>query len=110
MCGMKTNVSQLPEWWVAVPETEKAVLRNVINSIRALKKCSSPQIASAAQKWDATISCFIRTRLINQKVRRYRTFLSVVRLNIVNRPFLISDKRCGRSCGSKAFADTNCTN
>ncbi len=58
-----------PDWWVAVPESEKIVLRNAIGAIRLQKKSRSPQIASAAQKWDATISCFIRARLMNRKVR-----------------------------------------
>jgi hypothetical protein len=72
MCGMKTNNRQSPEWWVTLPETEKTVLRTFMHSIRAMEECTSPQIASAARKWDATLSCFIKTRLINRKVRLSR--------------------------------------
>lgn len=65
---------------MALPETEKIVLRNAILAIRLLTKSSSPQIVRAAHKWDATISCFIRKRLINGRRSRRSDDAAVGRL------------------------------
>lgn len=101
---MKTNVSQNPEWWTALPETEKIVLRNAILAVRLLTKSGSPQIARAAHKWDATISCFIRTRLINGRRSRRSDDAAVGRLLRGGNSRALVDSSAPASSAVPAFA------
>lgn len=55
----------VPAWWLAVPQSEKAVIRDVVASIRGLKRSKSPQISQAARKWERGIVCFIRFQLMS---------------------------------------------
>lgn len=57
----------VPAWWLEVPDAEKAVIRDVLTSIRGLKGSRSPQVGQAARKWERSIACFIRFRLIGEK-------------------------------------------
>ena len=68
----KTNngASQIPAWWLEVPAAEKAVIRDVINSIRGLKSSRSGPVAMAARKWERSLACFIKFRLMHLPVRR----------------------------------------
>jgi hypothetical protein len=60
---------EVPAWWLAVPQSEKAVIRDVVASIRGLKRSKSPQISQAARKWERGIVCFIRFRLMGERPR-----------------------------------------
>ena len=69
--GKSNNgVSQIPAWWLAVPAAEKAVIRDVISSIRGLKNSRSGPVARAARKWERSLACFIKFRLMHLPVRR----------------------------------------
>ena len=63
--GKSNNgASQIPAWWLEVPAAEKAVIRDVISSIRGLKNSRSGPVAMAARKWERSIGCFIKFRLM----------------------------------------------
>lgn len=66
----------VPAWWLAVPQSEKAVIRDVVMSIRGLKRSKSPQISEAARKWERGIVCFIRFRLMSETPRVRRRTIS----------------------------------
>ncbi len=55
----------IPSWWLAVPQSEKDVIRDVVTAVRGLKRSKSPQVALAARKWERGIVCFIRFRLMS---------------------------------------------
>ena len=61
---LNNGASQIPAWSLAVPAAEKAVIRDVISSIRGLKSSRSGPVAMAARKWERSIACFIKIRLI----------------------------------------------
>ena len=68
--GKSNNgASQIPAWWLEVPAAEKAVIRDVINSIRGLKNSRSGPVAMAARKWERSLACFIKFRLMHLPVR-----------------------------------------
>jgi len=46
----------VPDWWVAVPAEEKAVIRDVLNAIRGLKHSRSAPVSLAARKWERSIA------------------------------------------------------
>ena len=63
--GKSNNgAGQIPAWWLEVPAAEKAVIRDVISSIRGLKNSRSGPVAMAARKWERSIGCFIKFRLM----------------------------------------------
>ncbi len=53
-----------PDWWLEVPAAEKAVIRDMLSSIRGLKCSQSGPVALAARKWERSIACFIKFRLM----------------------------------------------
>lgn len=72
--GKSNNgASQIPAWWLEVPAAEKAVIRDVISSIRGLKNSRSGPVAMAARKWERSIGCFIKFRLMGERPQRRRT-------------------------------------
>ena len=63
---------QIPAWWLELPAAEKTVIREVIKSIRGLKSNRSGEAAMAARKWERSIGCFIKFRLIGKAARGHR--------------------------------------
>ena len=61
---------EIPEWWVAVPQGEKALLHEVARVLRSAKHSQWEEVARAAAKWESGISFFIKVRLMNRKPRR----------------------------------------
>jgi len=61
---------EIPEWWVAVPQGEKALLHEVTRLLRSAKHSQWEEVARAAAKWESGISFFIKVRLMNRKPRR----------------------------------------
>jgi len=61
---------EIPEWWVAVPHGEKVLLHNVAAMLRGAKRSQFHEVASAATKWERSITFFIKVRLMNHKPRR----------------------------------------
>jgi hypothetical protein len=59
-----------PEWWTALPEGEKTLLRAIGRMLRGAKRSQLQEVARAAAKWERGIGCFIKVRLINQKLKR----------------------------------------
>jgi hypothetical protein len=66
----------IPDWWLEVPDAEKAVIRDVLTSIRGLKGSRSPQVGQAARKWERSIACFIKFRLMGGASSLRRRFTS----------------------------------
>ena len=60
---------EIPDWWRRVPAAEKAVLRDLLRSVRGLKGSRSRQVVQAARKWERSIVCFIRFRLMGEGAR-----------------------------------------
>jgi hypothetical protein len=58
------NAGQIPKWWREVPAAEKAVIRDVLTAIRGLKASRSLLVGQAARKWERSIACFIKFRLM----------------------------------------------
>ena len=67
---VNNGVSPSPAWWRELPAAEKAVLRDVISSIRGLKHSRSGPVAMAARKWERSLACFIKFRLIGERPQR----------------------------------------
>ena len=59
------NLAQIPQWWLMLPHEEKEVLHGIVRGIRLLKRSQSPQVANAAAKWERSITCFIKCRLMS---------------------------------------------
>lgn len=75
--GGKVAVRQeIPAWWLTVPQSEKDVIRDLVASIRGLKRSKSPQVAQAARKWERGIVCFIRFRLMSASPHGRRAITS----------------------------------
>ena len=53
-----------PAWWRDLPAEEKAVIRDLFSSIRGLKHGGTKPVAQAARKWERSIGCFIKFRLV----------------------------------------------
>jgi len=60
----------IQDWWAVVPDAEKAVIRGLIRSARGLKRSPSWQVAQAARKWERSITCFIKFRLMGETPRK----------------------------------------
>ena len=84
--GTMATRRSAPAWWLEVPESEKAVIRDVVASIRGLKRSKSPHISRAARKWERGIVCFIRFRLMNAAPRQRRRGIISSRASGHNRP------------------------
>jgi hypothetical protein len=69
--GQQAEVRRL-EWWEALTPGEQKFLCFVMRSIRAAKKSQQPEVAHAAAKWEITLACFIKVRLIGQAARGQR--------------------------------------
>jgi hypothetical protein len=59
-----------PEWWRDLSAGEKAVIRTLIEGMRALKRSGECQVAQAAYKWERGITCFIKVRLMHDRRTR----------------------------------------
>jgi len=64
--GQYQHPRPVPAWWLDVPDAEKAVIRDVLKSIRGLKGSCSPMVGRAARKWERSIACFIKFRLMGE--------------------------------------------
>ena len=62
-----TRNAEMPEWWRAVPAEEKHLICTIMGMVRGLKRSRVPQVASAAQKWERGLGCFIKLRLMNAR-------------------------------------------
>lgn len=54
-----------PEWWSAVPKDERVLLVSVVRMIQSAKRSRVPGVARAARKWELSLSCFLKVRLMN---------------------------------------------
>ena len=61
--------SAAPDWWMAVPAGERALLRAIARLLRSAKCSQLPEVARAAAKWERGIGCFVKVRLIAEKQR-----------------------------------------
>lgn len=50
---------------MVLPEEEKGVIRGIVRGVRVLKLSQSPEVARAAAKWDRTITCLIKWKLMS---------------------------------------------
>lgn len=84
--GGVRNARQIPAWWLDVPEVEKAVIRDVLTSIRGLKGSRSPLVGQAARKWERSIACFIKFRLMGgaSQWQRHRPKAEMLKTEIRN--------------------------
>ena len=70
--GTGMSRSKLPnpkdsrEWWTRLPSGEKAVVRAVFRLLGIAKRNQSREIAQAAVKWERSLGCFIKVRLMAQ--------------------------------------------
>jgi hypothetical protein len=75
------------EWWEALAPGERRFLCNVMRMIRAAKQSHLPEVAHAAAKWEITLACFIRVRLVveNRKAVSRKLKVRAGRANELNR-------------------------
>ena len=66
---LKNQKSAAPDWWLAVPAGERALLRAIARLLRSAKCSQLPEVARAAAKWERGIGCFVKVRLIGEKQR-----------------------------------------
>jgi hypothetical protein len=59
--------SAAPDWWMAVPAGERALLRAIARMLRSAKCSQLPEVARAAAKWERGIGCFVKVRLMNAR-------------------------------------------
>ena len=57
---------EIPAWWAAIPEGEKALLHTIATMLRSAKRSELQEVARAAAKWERGIGCFIKVRLIGE--------------------------------------------
>ena len=74
--GANNGAVGSPDWWLEVPAAEKAVIRDMLTSIRGLKCSRSGPVALAARKWERSIACFIKFRLMGERPRSRERFTS----------------------------------
>ncbi len=67
--GCRSVRVQVPEWWAMVPEGERALLRAVAETLRIAKRSRSREVARAAVKWERRIGCFVKVRLIRERIK-----------------------------------------
>lgn len=61
-----SEVAQVPCWWQVLPNEEKEVIRDALRAFQGLKRSRSPEVAKAAGKWERSIKCFIKCRLVGE--------------------------------------------
>ena len=61
-----------PEWWVGLPEGERQLIRGLERMLGGAKRSQVPEVARAARKWEASLNCFIKVRLMNERTRQRR--------------------------------------
>lgn len=69
--GQKEEVRRL-EWWEALTPGEKKLICNLMRMLRGAKKSELRDVAIAAAKWEGSLACFIKVRLIGQAARGQR--------------------------------------
>ena len=52
-----------PEWWLAVPPGERAVICAIMRMLRVIKHSQDTGAARAAAKWERGLGCFMKMRL-----------------------------------------------
>jgi hypothetical protein len=67
--NQKSGISAAPDWWMAVPAGERALLHAIARILRSARRSPWLEVARAAAKWERGIGCFIKVRLINQKLK-----------------------------------------
>jgi hypothetical protein len=66
----KWSITAAPDWWTAVPKGERALLHAIARMLRSAKRSHLPEVARAAAKWERSIGCFVKVRLIEEKRKR----------------------------------------
>jgi hypothetical protein len=59
------NQKSVPDWWMAVPAGERALLHAIARMLRSARRSPWLEVARAAAKWERGIGCFIKVRLMN---------------------------------------------
>ncbi len=67
---LSRQAGSLPDWWVVTPAGERKFLQVLARMVRSAKRSRSSEVAQAAVKWERALGCFIKVRLINQKLKR----------------------------------------
>ena len=67
--GIRRGTPEIPEWWATLPEGEKRLLHAIARMLRSAKRSELEEVARAAAKWERGLACFIKVRLINQKLK-----------------------------------------
>jgi hypothetical protein len=61
-----------PEWWTRLAWEERALIRAVFRLLGRAKRSEAPELAQAAVKWERSLGCFIKVRLITEGRRAER--------------------------------------
>jgi hypothetical protein len=64
-CGRRCIGLGCPEWWRAVPEEERALLWSLVRMLKSAKRSRIGGVVRAARKWESSLSCFMKVRLLN---------------------------------------------
>ncbi len=65
--GAAAAAPALPKWWTAAPAGERRFLRGLARMVRRARRSRSPEVAQAAAKWERTLKCFIKVRLMHER-------------------------------------------
>ena len=65
--GMGRAMTELPGWWAVAPVGERRFLGSLARMMRSAKRSKSPDVAQAATKWERTLGCFIKVRLMGER-------------------------------------------
>jgi hypothetical protein len=69
---MQTAASAQPEWWAGLPDGERELIRAVARMLRGARRSHLHGVARAARKWESSLNCFIKVRLINERTRKQK--------------------------------------
>jgi len=67
--GNRVLMAPAPYWWRALPWGERVFLVALARMLRAARESEHPGVKQAAAKWERSLGCFIKVRLMHEARR-----------------------------------------
>jgi len=67
--GSRRAVVEAPWWWRVLPWGERVFLVALARMLRAARESEHPGVKQAAAKWERSLGCFIKVRLMHEARR-----------------------------------------
>jgi hypothetical protein len=62
---MKTEDVEKQKWWASLSSGERRLIWSVMKLLRSAKQSQVGDVASAAAKWESSLGCFMKARLMS---------------------------------------------